>query len=294
MIASVNREKLEELFVAFRTAFDLRVGFCNNKGHALIRTKVNERSALCEYLRKNPNFDHQCELSDEAACQHCDMTKQPYHFHCHVGLEEYFYPICVGKHVLGYIMTGHFFTEENREKVLNTILEQSKSYGADEATIRELFQQQRVIDMKKTEAAFQILGICVTALLKDDVFMIKDKTLSDQIDAYIQSNLDGELSTCLICDKFNISKAKLNRLSNDYFGMSLQKYVKDRRIAHSITLLNEKDMTVREIAEAVGIPDYNYFTKVFRCTTGCAPTDWRRQRDRKIPGIYNQIDLEDR
>lgn len=293
MIASVNREKLEELFLAFRTAFDLHVGFCNNKGHALIRTRVNERSALCEYLRQNPDFDHQCELSDIAACQHCDLTQKPYHFHCHVGLEEYFYPICVGKHVLGYIMTGHFFTEENRDKVLDTILKQSQKYDADEKIVRELFMQQRVIDMEKTEAAFKILGICVTALLKDDVFLIRDKTLSDKIDAYIQANLDGEVSVGLLCDRFGMSRAKLNRLSNDYFGMSLQKYVKDRRIARSITLLDEGDMTIREIADAVGIPDYNYFTKVFRLTTGCPPTDWRKRWESRESNSLSQIELND-
>lgn len=36
-------------------------------------------------------------------------------------------------------------------------------------------------------------------------------------------------------------------------------------------------MTVREISSYVGIPDWNYFTKVFRKEKGCTPSQYRKK-----------------
>ena len=60
-------------------------------------------------------------------------------------------------------------------------------------------------------------------------------------------------------------------------GVSLVGYIAARRVQTACQLLEKTTMTVREIASYVGIPDWNYFTKVFRKEKGCTPSQYRKQ-----------------
>ena len=43
-------------------------------------------------------------------------------------------------------------------------------------------------------------------------------------------------------------------------------------------LRETKGMSSVELSEAVGISDYNYFSRVFRSVTGLTPRDFRKKR----------------
>ena len=47
-------------------------------------------------------------------------------------------------------------------------------------------------------------------------------------------------------------------------------------------LLTRSNTPISAVAEAVGITDYNYFTKVFRSITGMTPSAYRNQNRRNI------------
>ena len=277
MIPQVNRDRIDEVFSAVYDAFNINLGFCNSRGDNLGYSTYRGRAPLCTYLRKDPFFNNRCVKSDERICAYCESTGQPCHCRCHVGFEEYFYPVFIGKTLLGFIVTGQFYSRENREEVTRNILEVVRPDAEKEAEILRLLDQQPQFEKKKTKALFKLLDMAINDLLRDDVILIEDKRLSDQIDGYIQQNLAGELCTDAICDAFSISKAKLNRVANDFFGDSIQRHVRKRRIDQSIHLLENSEVPISEIAAEVGIPDYNYFTKVFRGAMGCAPKEWRKR-----------------
>ena len=52
------------------------------------------------------------------------------------------------------------------------------------------------------------------------------------------------------------------------------------RIRNAKELLLSTNEQVGEIARKVGIPDYNYFTKIFRKMTGQTPTQYRKNKER--------------
>lgn len=60
------------------------------------------------------------------------------------------------------------------------------------------------------------------------------------------------------------------------FGDGITQYVRRNRIRKAEKLLGESDKKIAEIAELVGFPDYNYFTKVFKKETGFTPREYRR------------------
>ncbi|MFD1904020.1 helix-turn-helix transcriptional regulator [Paenibacillus rhizoplanae] len=85
-----------------------------------------------------------------------------------------------------------------------------------------------------------------------------------KIDGYITEHIQEPLSVPVLCKAFSISKSHLYKLSEQNFGMGIAEYIRSLRIQMAKRLLGDTDSPIYEIAEQVGIPDYNYFTKAFK------------------------------
>lgn len=275
MISMFNTKKLEDGLRSFYTAVGLYVGFGYNGTE--ITSGIERRSSLCNLLRKNPEFEKQCKLFDVEMCQRCELTQQPIRCRCPIGMEGYFMPVFSGKYVLGTIMVGEIILESDREQTLQAVLENVKGYGVDEEEVRKRFARQQVISPEQFSAVYELLNIYISALLTSDIFVIQEKAIADRIDDYIMENLSDSLTVSKICEEFCISKAKLNRVANSFYGTSIQKYIRNRRVSKSLQLLSDPNRSITAIAAEVGIPDYNYFTKIFKSVVGCTPSNWRRQ-----------------
>ncbi len=94
---------------------------------------------------------------------------------------------------------------------------------------------------------------------------------------YIQLNLSADLSPAIIADAVNFSASQISHQFKEEVGMSLMNYISEERVKVARQLLENSSMTVREIASYVGIPDWNYFTKVFKKTVGCTPSEYRQK-----------------
>lgn len=98
---------------------------------------------------------------------------------------------------------------------------------------------------------------------------------------YIQLNLSQDLSLRSIARGVNFSPAYISRQFKSEVGVSLVGYIAARRVHVACQLLEKTTMTVREISCYVGIPDWNYFIKVFRKEKGCTPIQYRKRTRQK-------------
>ena len=75
-----------------------------------------------------------------------------------------------------------------------------------------------------------------------------------------------------------MGRTKLCRLAKQLSGgETLSHLIARRRIDAAKQLLLQNDLPISAVAEAVGISDYNYFSRVFRSVTGMTPRDFRKQ-----------------
>lgn len=94
---------------------------------------------------------------------------------------------------------------------------------------------------------------------------------------YIQLNLAQDLSAETIGAAVSFSPGYVSRRFKDEVGVSLNHFIASRRVEVACRLLKQSPLTVREIAVYVGIPDWNYFTKIFKKEKGCTPSEFRRR-----------------
>lgn len=103
-----------------------------------------------------------------------------------------------------------------------------------------------------------------------------NEKLKEEVLNYLDENYtDSDLSQTVLADYFQISVYSLSKMFNNQIGMGFSKYVNSKRIEHAKELLITTELSVKDIACLVGVPDDNYFSRIFRKYTGVSPLEYR-------------------
>lgn len=89
--------------------------------------------------------------------------------------------------------------------------------------------------------------------------------------AYLEHNIAADFSVEELAKMCCLSVGSFRRLFSECTGLSPVEYRNKLRIQKAVTLLKTKKYTVGEVAEAVGINDIKYFSKLFKRYTGTTP-----------------------
>lgn len=99
--------------------------------------------------------------------------------------------------------------------------------------------------------------------------------LVDKTRAFIAEHYALPLTREQIANALSVSPAYVSRVFRQQTGMTLWDYVNSYRVARACELLYHSDMSVTEVAFAVGFNDPAYFSRVFRKETGKSPQSHR-------------------
>ena len=93
---------------------------------------------------------------------------------------------------------------------------------------------------------------------------------------HINLNLQTALSLKSLSAMCFISPSYLSNIFKQETGQTLTDYINTQRMKRAELLLGRSEEPIAQVAEKVGILDVNYFTKMFKKTTGVTPTQYRR------------------
>ncbi len=92
---------------------------------------------------------------------------------------------------------------------------------------------------------------------------------------YIRLHLEEELSLHVLAEHFEKNASVLSGAFKKDVGQSLTGFIQRTRVEEAIRLFNSTDMTVSEVALAVGYQDFSYFSKLFSRYVGCSPREYK-------------------
>lgn len=101
----------------------------------------------------------------------------------------------------------------------------------------------------------------------------EDSALVPRVIAYINANLDDNLSLDSLSARFFVSKFYLSHRFKEYTRLSLHQYVLIRRMMHAQKLLRAGESPTA-VAAACGYREYSSFYKAFLRETGKTPRDF--------------------
>lgn len=94
--------------------------------------------------------------------------------------------------------------------------------------------------------------------------------------ACIDADLASDLSLSSLAAMQNISPGYLSSLFKKEMGQTLTDYVNSRRVDQATRMLRSGTLQVQTVAQYCGIPDVNYFSKLFKRYTGVSPKEFRQ------------------
>lgn len=104
----------------------------------------------------------------------------------------------------------------------------------------------------------------------------KRSQLVDNTAGYIEAHYgDVNLSVAVIAEHLDLTPAYLTKLFKEQHGEGIFDYISRVRIEKAKELLNDHDLSVKDIAERVGYINSNVFIRAFKKFTGLTPGKYR-------------------
>ncbi len=100
--------------------------------------------------------------------------------------------------------------------------------------------------------------------------------LIQKVITQIDSDLTADLSLNALSKYLNVNASYLSNLFKKETGNTLTEYVNRKRMEYGILLLNSTTLQIQTIAQYCGIPDVNYFTKLFKKYYNKTPKEYRQ------------------
>lgn len=284
MLLSYDIGKMQSLLKSFYSLTKIRVVVFNHEFRKIAEYPETD-CELCSLISSNPAAYRECLQCDRTACEQCKSTGRFFTYTCHVGLTESAAPIRYENTVIGYIMLGQVLVCSDAREYWPEFARRCGNYDIDLAALERLYRKKRAVDVSSVYHAAQIMEACAGYLWLQRYISLKEDALPKQIDEYISSHLDADLSVGALCAQFNISRSGLYQIAKSYFGKGIEQLTREVRIAKAKSILTSADYSVSEVAAMVGYYDYNYFIKVFKKETGVTPKRYSLQQKCSAPNI---------
>ncbi|MBQ3123810.1 MAG: helix-turn-helix domain-containing protein [Clostridia bacterium] len=96
---------------------------------------------------------------------------------------------------------------------------------------------------------------------------------------YIKNNYtDPTLTILKIADIFFYNKKYLSALFLKRTDVKFKEYINNLRMQRALSLINDRSLSIAELAQSCGFSDPLYFSKVFKKATGYTPTEYHNHQ----------------
>ncbi len=281
-----DQEQLARLISSLQTLTGIRANVLDASGRDIGLTIGH--TAFCRQINEDPAGHARCLACDAAAAKACAGRTHFYFYHCHVGLCEAMLPLYAGDPnvPVAYLILGQFLESAPDEERWRSVCDGIGWYSGNVDTLREGFFALRCYPQKTLQAYAEVMEALAAYIRLKGMILPAGGSDLRRLELYLNEHYTEKLSLALLCERLQIGRTRLCRLARELSGgHTLSWLIAQRRIEAAKALLLQTSMPISAVAEAVGISDYNYFSRLFRTVTGLTPRKFRLNRE----GSYKNI-----
>lgn len=101
-----------------------------------------------------------------------------------------------------------------------------------------------------------------------------DAQLFNEIIKYLQNNLHASITVNSVCEKFSISRSKLQRLFKSHCNLGIIEYFSFLKIEMAKELIRTRGMNFSQISVELGYSSIHYFSRQFKKIAGMTPSEY--------------------
>ena len=152
---------------------------------------------------------------------------------------------------------------------LSVAMEDSALAEASEETVAEQAVDKNIVE-SATEESVPAKAISSAELSKEDERFYR------KLERIVNARLrNPNLNIDIIASQFGIGRTNFYRKVREVTGMSPNDYLRKCRMERAAELLSNSQVTVSDVCTQVGIPDAQYFSRVFKAFYGISPSIYR-------------------
>lgn len=155
--------------------------------------------------------------------------------------------------------------------------------------IKEYFTQELGYELAIKSSLYHLIVILlrnyVNKILtqKEYDYQINRFKKMNNIFKYINENFNKKITVSGLAEQANVTSYHFCRLFKLSTGKSPVEYINSLRINKAISLLQESELNITEIAYECGFEDSNYFSRIFKKYKNISPTQMRNSNVQKAP-----------
>ncbi len=279
-VDDLKTRKLRQILVDFHTITGQHIAIFDNE-FRLVAEYPDRQCEFCLLIRSTEEGAKRCHRCDAYGMKTAQEKNAMVMYTCHAGLTEVCAPISEDNEILGYIMLGQLLTDEDRKILWATIREKCEDLDCSAKDLHQAFTKMRQVSPDTLSATSRIMMACVGFIRLEQLMKRQSSEGWKKIQEYIASHLITSFTLQEMADELCISVATICKTVKHNTGKTVGQLVVEDRVRRAGQYLVSTDRPISEIAEIVGIEDYNYFTRVFRKQTGMTPTQYRRCSGKK-------------
>ena len=238
---------------------------------------------FCRMINDLPEGHRRCVACDRCKIQRYTAEKGFQLYRCHVGICEAIMPLYDKKRPLAYLAVGCYLDDSPLEGQWdNTRALVADWWPGDLEALHGAFLQFQQYTQEEIQAYAETLEALSSYIRLKGMIQAAERTDLQKLELHLDQHYMERLSLASISKELQIGRTKLCALAKELSGgRTLSHLIAQRRIGEAKRLLLQSAFPISDVAEAVGISDYNYFTKVFRSVTGTTPSAFRKSGGRE-------------
>ena len=270
---------------------------------------------FCALVRQHPELGNDCEKCDAHGGLESMRIGKSNIYRCHFNIIDLAIPILAGGHYAGAIMAGQIrvpeaqselkqilrvpestlrqefinryeeefldipvMTMEDVQNAANLLL-QFSNYIISEATKKDYLIKTYKNTLIEKEMPLELIkrDISKTLLeqrMQNGKYTAKNSAIQPAIDE-IFANKSQNFSLEELAELCNLSPTYVSRLFSKEFGKPLSKVYGDWKVNWAKDLLDNTNLSINDVSEALGYVEASYFVRVFKKYTGLTPLKYR-------------------
>ena len=259
-------------YLQYGTNLHIGVIFLKNYGNEMCQLPESHKihsSSICEYVKTISEHEYtRCFRCRNLAIQKALKTKTAFGGLCINGVYEYTHPVIINDDVACIIFIGNILSDENNNKI------QRITYKKEFL----LNDMERDFCFEKCKAVADLIeGHICTLLEKYPNKYSKHTPLVQNIQKYIDYNLEFNINSSQIAKFFHYNKRYIGQLFKKETGLTISEFINIQRIKLAKNLLVNTDDSIINISLKVGFNNVTYFNRIFKKISGFTPTQYRQK-----------------
>ena len=232
-------------------------------------------STFCATVQQKPAVLAACQQCDVQMLQKVRESGETLLYRCPQGLYEAAAPIYHYGVLSGFLMIGQ--VRNTADNAFQQICNRATEILGDRQLAETITAGVPAMDEATIRSFLSIITVMAEYLTQTNRVQATSGKLAELLEQYLRRHFRERITLNTLSEQFGYCNATMTKTFRKEYGVTIFNFLRTIRLEHAATLLKDTNKTIKEISEACGIEDQNYFSRVFTEEYGCSPTVYRER-----------------